>query len=167
MLIQEIADVFSILHDGTIESRTGDENRLMLKVSCIYLAERINSSFEYFYVELSNINTIELNSWPSNMNLPPVLKTGLDNIFKDELEINSVKIENEIVIVTCLQHDPDADISGGELKIACNAIQVYDQDKNVITIDELDKLCNAYWDEFKKKTEADIIANDKWYRRYD
>ena len=46
---QDIIDIFSILHDGTIEGWTGDSSKLVLTVSCFYLAELIDKNFEYFY----------------------------------------------------------------------------------------------------------------------
>ncbi|WP_291723122.1 hypothetical protein [Bernardetia sp.] len=58
---QEMADTFSVLHDGTIESYEQKNNSIILKISCIYLAEHINLAFEYFYVELQEVSSLSLN----------------------------------------------------------------------------------------------------------
>ena len=57
---EDIRDIFSILHDGTISAWTGDKNLLTLTVDCEYLAERIDKSFDKFYVELINVDKLEL-----------------------------------------------------------------------------------------------------------
>jgi len=98
---ENIRDIFSILHDGTIFVWTGDKHLLTLTVECQYLAERIDKSFDKFYVELSKIDKIELDPWTSPINLPTIIKTDFADIFRAELEILSAVIINEIVIVAC------------------------------------------------------------------
>ncbi|SFN22013.1 hypothetical protein SAMN05428949_1989 [Chitinophaga sp. YR627] len=46
--LDDIRDIFSILHDGTTSTWTGDKNLLTLEVDCEYLAERIDKSYERF-----------------------------------------------------------------------------------------------------------------------
>ena len=57
---EDIRDIFSIFHDGEISAWTGNKDLLTLTVDCEYLAERIDKSFDKFYVELSFIDKIEL-----------------------------------------------------------------------------------------------------------
>ena len=45
---EDIRDIFSILHDGTISACTGDKDLLTLTVDCEYLAELIDKSFDKF-----------------------------------------------------------------------------------------------------------------------
>ena len=97
---QDIEDIFSILHDGTIESYIGNKNKLTLKISCVYLAEQINKSFEYFYVELTEIDILELFTWRSLMEEEQQTLINLKDIFKFELEIIDANIEDNIVIIT-------------------------------------------------------------------
>jgi hypothetical protein len=148
---EDIRDIFSILHDGTISAWTGDKNLLTLTVDCEYLAERIDKSFDKFYLELKEIDKIELDPWTNPVELPTVIKTDLADIFKAELEIMSAEIKDDFVLVTCLQFDTDYDYSGGNLSISCKTIKVFDQRKNELTIEQFDKLCNDYWEEWSKK----------------
>ena len=144
---EDIGDIFSILHDGVISAWTGNKDLLTLTVECEYLAERIDKSFNNFYVELSIIDQIELDPWTNPLNTPAIIKTELRDIFQAELEILSADIKDNVVVVTCNQHNTDFDYWGGNLTISCQSIKVFDQSKNELTIEQFDKICNEYWNE--------------------
>lgn len=148
---EDIRDIFSILHDGTISACTGDKNLLTLTVDCQYLAERICKSFDKFYVELISVDRIELDPWTNPIDLPNIVKTEYTEIFKAELEILSADIKDDVVIVTCNQHDTNFDYCGGNLIISCQTIKVFDKNKNELTIDQFGEICKNYWDEWSKK----------------
>lgn len=144
---QDIRDVFSILHDGVISAWSGDKSLLTLTVECKYLAKRINKSFDIFYVELAQVENMFFSTWPNPPDLPVQILTDPVDIFKADLEILSADIKDEVVIVTCNQDYPDFDFSGGTLIISCRIIKVFDQNKDELTIDQFDKICNSYWEE--------------------
>jgi hypothetical protein len=148
---KDICDIFSILHDGTITGWIGDKDLLELKVDCEYLAERINKSFDKFYVELSDLEKLELEPWTNPVGLPTFIKIDFADIFKADLEILSADIKGDVVVVTCNQHDTNFDYCGGNLTIGCKSIKLFDQNKNELSIDQIDKICNKYWDEWSKK----------------
>lgn len=148
---EDIKDIFSILHDGTISAWIGDKDLLTLTVDCEYLAERIDKSFDKFFLELKEIDKIVLDPWTNPVDLPTVIKTEFSDIFKAELEIMSAEVKDDFVLVTCLQFDTNYDYSGGNLSISCKTIKVFDQNKNELTIDQFDTLCKSYWDEWSKK----------------
>jgi len=149
---ENIRDIFSILHDGTISCCTGDKNLLTLTVDCQYLAERIDKSFENFYVDLIQIQDLYFETWPNPFDLPMLTLTDINEIFKADLEILSADIKEKLVLVTCNQHDKAFDYSGGNLFISCNAIKIYDQSKRELSIDEFGTICKSYWDEFSRKS---------------
>lgn len=149
--IEEIRDIFSILHDGTISTWTGDKIFLTLTIDCEYLAERIDKSYDKFFVELFNIDKIELDPWTIPTDLPTVTKTDIVDIFKAELEILSADIKGEKVVIACNQHNTNFDYCGGNLIISCETIKVFDQNKNELTIEQFDVICRSYWDEWSKK----------------
>ena len=148
---EEIRDIFSILHDGGISAWMGDKNLLTLTVDCGYLAQRIDKSFNRFYVELKNLDRLELDPWTNLTDIPTIVKTDYADIFKAELEILSADIMDGFVLISCNQPDPKFDYCGGDLKLSCKAIKIYDQNKNELTIDRLELICNEYWDEWRKK----------------
>lgn len=148
---EDIRTVFSILHDGTISAWTGDKNLLALTVDCAYLAKRIDKSFDKFYIELINVEKLELDPWTNPINLPTIVKTDYADIFKAELEILSADIKDDAVIVSCNQGYRDSDCSGGNLTICCQAIKVFDQNRNELTIEQFGEICKQYWDVWRKK----------------
>lgn len=148
---EDIRDIFSILHDGTIALWAGDKNLLTLTVDCEYLAERIDKSFDKFYVELINVDKLELDPWTNPIDLPTIVKTEYADIFKAELEIVTADIKEDVVVITCNQHDTNFDYCGGNLIISCQTIKVFDQNRNELTIDQLDKIGKNYWNEWSKK----------------
>lgn len=147
---QDIEDVFSILHDGTIESWSGDKSKLILKVSCLYLAKLIDKDFEYFYIEINKIQKIELEAWMNPIDLEQKYFTELDDIFRAELEILSADKKENDVIITCNQSNTDFNYCGGNLTLNCLKIKVYDQSKNELTIEKFGEVCKQYWDNFGK-----------------
>lgn len=148
---EDIRDIFSILHDGTISAWTGDKNVLMLTVECQYLAGRINKSFDRFFLELSEIDKLTLDPWTNSVDIPSNMKIDFADIFKAELEIMSADVKDDFVLVTCLQFDTSYDYNGGNLSIRCKKIKVFDQNKKELTIEQLGGLSRNYWSELSKK----------------
>jgi hypothetical protein len=148
---EDIRDIFTILHDGTISAWTGDKDLLTLTVDCEYLAKRIDKTFDKFYVELTRIDELFLSTWPNPFDLPVQTLTKPSDIFKAELEILSADIKEREVIIACNQHDTDFDYCGGNLTISCERIKVFDQNKMELTVDQFGEICKNYWDEWSKK----------------
>ena len=148
---EETRDIFSILHDGCTSEYTGDKNILMLTVECQYLAKRIDTSFDRFYVELTQIDQLFLSTWPNPFNLPVQILTEPSDIFKAELEILSADIKDKNVVITCNQHNTTFDYCGGNLTISCKKIKIFDQLKNELPIAQLDSICKDYWDDMRKQ----------------
>ncbi|MBN8684364.1 MAG: hypothetical protein J0L99_17075 [Chitinophagales bacterium] len=148
---EETRDIFSILHDGTISAWMGDNNLLTLTVDCVYLAERIDKSFDKFYVDLINVYKLELYPWANPVDLPTNVKTDYADIFKAALEILSADIKDDVVVISCSLYDTDDDYCGGNLTISSQAIKVFDQNKNELTIDQFGEICKNYWHEWSKK----------------
>ena len=146
-----LRDFFSILHDGTISAWAGDKNMLTLTIDCQYLAERIDESFEKFYLELFNLDKLELTPWTNPVDIPTVIKTDLEDVFKTELEIISADIKDNMVVVKCNQNNTDFDYCGGDLTISCQTIKFCDQHKNDLTIEQFQEICKNYWNEWSKK----------------
>jgi hypothetical protein len=148
---EDIRDIFSILHDGTISAWTGDQKLLTLTVECEYLAKQIDKSFDKFNIELFNIDKLELDPWTNQIDLPAIIKTQYADVFKAELEIISADIKENVVVITCYQHDTSFDYRGGNLTISSRTIKVYDQNNNELTIEQFDKICQDYWDKLTEK----------------
>jgi hypothetical protein len=149
--IENLRDIFAILHDGTIVEWNGDRKFLALKVGCQYLAEKIDTSFEYFYIDLIDIGKIALVPWMNPAELEQEYFVEPRDIFQAELDILSADVENDLVQVSCNQRDSGFDYCGGTLYIDCKDIKIYDEQRNELTIERLDQICKEYWEEFAKR----------------
>jgi hypothetical protein len=134
-VLNDIEDIFSIFHDGIIESYNGNVKVLTLTVNCQYLAELINPTFTKFYIRLENISMLNFTTWPNPLYLPVFTLTELKDIF-------------ESVNIACNQHDMAFDYCGGNLKLSCDKIEIFDEEFRRLTIDELDVICKYYWNKF-------------------
>jgi hypothetical protein len=155
--LEDIRDVFSIFHDGIISNYSVNNELLKLEIDCEYLAKKIDKSYSRFFIELEKIKKIEFNPWMNPINLPQKIFTKIEDVFQANLEILSAEIENEIVKITCNQHNLDFEYCGGTLLINCKNVKIFDENIIELTIDELNKICEEYWNEFKKKTENSIL----------
>ena len=148
---EDIRDIFSIPHDGTITGWEGDKQLLTLKIGCQYLAERINPAFEYFFVELTGICRLTLVPWMNPAELEQEYFVELKDIFQAELDILSAEVENDFVKVSCNQGDSTFDYCGGTLYVGSEGIKIFDESKSELSIDRLDQICREYWDEFARQ----------------
>ena len=58
--------------------------------------------------------------------------TEVEEIFKADLEISSVRVKDDKIEISCNQHDLRFDYCGGDLIINCDGIKIYDQEWNEI-----------------------------------
>jgi hypothetical protein len=143
---QDIRDLFTILHDGTITAWEGDTNILTLKVDCIYLAERIDRQFEQFFIRLENISLLRLETWETHTQI----FTQVSDIFRAELEIMSAEVKEDHVAVFCDQFDLNVSYCGGTLRIKCESYRIMDQSHSELSLDELKAISTAYWTNWSK-----------------
>ena len=142
---QDIADLFSVLHDGRICQWDGTTERLRLRVFCDYLARLIDPAFEHFTVELHQVSLLAFRTWPNPFDGPVELISTVDRIFRPELEILSADVVGNAVEVNCNQHDLSYAYCGGVLSFVCAAAVVRDQGQQELTLEQLDALCQQYW----------------------
>jgi len=147
---EKLKSLFNTLHDGVIFSCSVDKSQLNLKIGCQYLAEKINPSFDYFHLQLIQVERIMLEPWMNQETKPQDYNTSLQEIFKSPLEIKSSEIKGNLVVVYCSQNNPDFNSCGGNLFIKCEDARLLDQEDNEITLEELKILSDLYWEDFDK-----------------
>jgi hypothetical protein len=81
---------------------------------------------------------MECHTWTMPSNLPKLSAAIAEDLFKNELEILSAKIEKGTIVISCTK----GAYSGGELILAGESIEVFDQEWKVV---HLIALINQYW----------------------
>lgn len=144
-VLENIRDAFSIFHDGEIKSWNGNFEKLTLTIECKYLAEKLNNSFSDFYFEFYHVKDLCFLSWSNQIDLDSTTVKKIEDLFKLKLEILSSDINDGKVKIDCKHSDLSVDYYGGELFISSKEFHVLDQERHELSIDQLDEICNDYW----------------------
>ena len=150
---QDMADVFSVLHDGMIEEHKIEDGNLILELYCQYLAKNINPSYEFFLVKLNQLKSISLMPWLKDSQ-EEIFWKDTELIFQKGLEIlNAEVISENIIRVFCdcnYEFDSSLNYVGGTLEFDCHSIRIFDEEKKEISLDFLKEIAIKYWEEFSK-----------------
>ncbi|MCD6012681.1 MAG: hypothetical protein K0Q79_2543 [Flavipsychrobacter sp.] len=157
--LQNLCDIFSILHDGSTAAWIGDKELLVLEVDCEYLASRIDPSYKSFFIEMRHVSRLELHPWRVE-SLPKIVLTEISEVFQAELTFLEANVENEAVRVVCNGPSHLVDYWGGELFVNCSGVVVFDEGKRMLTVGQLNEICKSYWDDVDKKIEANVL--EEW-----
>jgi hypothetical protein len=143
MNITDQRNVFNIFHDGYISEVSGQYDLLTLKIEIEYLAELISLDYKYFYVDLILCDEIKFIEWDNN-------ETFYDTSKISELEPEILDCDNDVsdkLKIFCALSVG----SGGELWITTKDIKLFDQKRTELSLEELENICDKYWDGFGKK----------------
>ncbi|MFD2909672.1 hypothetical protein ACFSX9_13120 [Flavobacterium ardleyense] len=150
--LKKIQKIFSVFHDGTIQNWKGNLEKLHIEVSCQYLAEIIDTSFDCFYIELQKIDKLELftvidNKIDNEINEPKIIQ-NIKAIFNNEIDIFHAKIVENYVEINCWQINEQENYVANNLLLSCNNIKVFNQNKIEISIEKLFEISDYYWAKF-------------------
>ncbi len=146
--IENITEIFSIFHDGSIADFEAFGDELLLTIEIRYLAERINPGFSRFKIKLTGIESIYFSTWPDDLDSEAALLFDINTIFTSELEVLEGNVNEDHSQIVCNQHSPDLDYCGGELYLKTKSALVSDESGKNYSIEELRALSKAYWDEW-------------------
>ena len=137
-IANDIRNLFSIFHDGTIVAIEKTGNDLRLKIDIQYLAELVEKEFEFFEVLLQQVSTFELATWDDGLVADP------EKIATLEFGIQSADLNETGRILVHGDYYPNG---GGTLTIEASACELYDQRGDRMSLDHLKELSRYYWDE--------------------
>ena len=144
---QNIASIFSALHDGVISSQLSGKDGLLLVIDAPHLASRIAPTFTRFLVCLLGAEDVRFHTWPGEDGGSTHTLAATDEIFRPKLRILEGNSNDGIIGVACDHEDADCDYSGGELEFRAELATVSDEAGKFWTLDQLEALCRDYWDE--------------------
>jgi hypothetical protein len=145
----ELATLFSILHDGTIASAKGTEERLTLRVECQYLAERFQADFYFFYIELAEISDFSFTSWEASGLVTTGVAAALTVILREDFEVVNAQVENGNAIISLLSPGTSGTSNGGDLLINCKQVALFTQEKRALALETLQQAAHSYWSQFR------------------
>jgi len=150
----DIIDIFNIFHDGTIERSVMDGETWRFEVFIPYLANRIKKEYTLFRVAIRSAGNFRFDGWLRELNKGTEELVEFGPISKEELEILSAEEkEADVIAVSCNIAALKSKFCGGNLYFQCGDAEVSDESGKQYTIDDLDELCKAYWDEWSKRSK--------------
>ncbi len=133
--------LFSIFHDGSIEEIRDSVDGIEFTVDIMYLAERIKPQFRGIIVKLIYPAELFLEDVDTNEMLQ-----DLKELNKLDIEILKTNISEDKVKVFCSVNGGQ---SFGYLNVKASEINIYDPERNPISLEDLKKICKNYWDDFR------------------
>jgi hypothetical protein len=152
--LSNIADLFSVFHDGEIVSHLPNGYDLRLRIDVEYLAKRIQPTFKYFDIDLLGLANVEFTTWPLQEAEPPRQLHNFDEIFTPRLEVLSGEVDGSLIRVVCNQPSARLGYSGGDLRFSAQAAIVRDEAGAECSIDQLKSIAESYWCEFSERTKG-------------
>ncbi len=142
---QDLEAIFGIFHDGVIDGATIQADLVELKIEILYLAELIDEKYEFLHLTLKGVESIQFDAWTDETTIISDWRA----VFDLEIEINSSEVDQagNIVVYSYCDNAPEGKFSGGKLIISCSDYQLHDQGGNPMTLDELKKLSDHYWND--------------------
>jgi hypothetical protein len=147
----DIADLFSVFHDGEIVQHAAHGDDLQLRIRVTYLAMRIQPTFTFFDVDVVGVQNVEFTTWPDQEAEALRRMHSLDEIFTPRLQVLSGELEGALVRIVCNQPVARLGYSGGDLRFNARGAIVRDEAGSEWSIDQLKSLAEAYWNEWERR----------------
>ncbi len=138
-----IAQVFNILHDGSIIKCAVNGNNLELTIKMEYTTKFMQPDFQLFYILLSNCSNVHFLPWKKNKNETISYTKDLE-VITNELTILNKKTDlNTIEIMS--QVEGSNDLVGGIFTFSASNILIFTKDKKQLSLEKLQKIAEQYW----------------------
>ena len=135
--MDEKIEVWGIFHDGYIMGAKGELPNLSLRVEIEYLRNMFSGDGDSFWIHLKGCTHFEYINWENNKKR----ETKIDEI---------IKLEPEILYVSQIDKMTHIDCAFGELELIYDWISFEIDTGETVSIEELGKACDTYWNEFEK-----------------
>jgi len=153
--LEDLAGLFSVLHDGTIvDAMTDgtDGTDLVLLVKIPYLAARIQTGLTTFGIRFSSVEDLTLATWPNDPAAVPDILRTVAEIFVPPLDILSGDVVAGRLEVACNQSSPKSNYCGGTLSFLTTSAVVTDQNGKSYALADLCDLAEGYWKDWSERS---------------
>ena len=147
---EDIARMFSVLHDGSITDATAKDGCFSLCIEIRYLAEQIDNSFTYFSVELLSNDDLCSARWRSkNAESARSIADAVD-LKRMDIEVLSAAAVDDVVEVHSISHFASPDSGYGTLLLEALRANVTDESGTAWSLENFIKLASRYWIEWEE-----------------
>lgn len=153
MTSENMAQAFSIFHDGAITSAAVCGSGIEISIEIRYLASRIDKCFSSFDLVLERCGGVRFAPWPDENEQEREEITNLEEILELDLEILNAESTGTAVLVDCLTHSGHKPISGGKLVFEASRLLIFDESKRSISLPTLRGICDGYWKEWEERSK--------------
>ena len=154
-VLYDIESVFSYFQDGEVVGYEQRALSLVLNVSCPYLAKCIDPGFSRFEVEVFNLKKFGFEPWVRESAEPQGLIQNHADIFRTKMEIFDAEKSKGHVKVFLRHADESVDNIGGILRLTADEVVVRQHNGEVIELETLKAISEAYWKEFNEQVHED------------
>lgn len=148
----DLAELFSILHDGVISEASFVDQDLLLTVRISYLAQRIAPNCTTFSVRLDRVEDMSFTTWPKESGAASEVLRDASAIFEPPLDILSGESADGYVQVVCNQPSSQTRHCGGTLSLRTSSATVWDQNRKQYSLTELAGIARAYWEDWSERS---------------
>lgn len=137
MTLEKQEDIINVFHDGMIIDISNVDKNIMLKIDIPYLATLVSKSYTCFFLELIHCYDFYFKNYDevgSKNKFNVILSYEPEILYSDNNNIDKLAVD-------CSTQNG----IGGKLFIKSKCIKIYDQNKKIITEDELLKIIDKYW----------------------
>lgn len=138
---QDILDLFTILHDGSIVELVKVDSQINIKIEIDYLAKMIREDHDHIFLLIDNPKNMIFIPWSDEQGSI----TTMEEISHLELEILGCDTENDKYIIHCHCDEKRHEYPGGDLVLDFTEFIVKDQEGKTIGLQKLRTLANNYW----------------------
>jgi len=148
--LEGMAQLFSVLHDGSIERAELEGDTLTLEVAIGYLAQRLSPPSAGFVVTLRGVSALTYSPWADPARAPWEERVGPAAVCAG-FDILEGGVRDGTLVVTLLRQGKITEDAGGELSFSAEGLTVHDSGGRAYTVAQLAELARGYWDAWSAK----------------
>ena len=137
--LERILDLFNLLHDGTIDKITKENDNFIFQVYVPYISELIEDEAEILKIEFHQLKLLELRKWSSEE-----VVSKISEIEKAECEISGAKYFDGCVRVYCYSQYFSPGVS---LDIIADDFNIYSESGKRLELVKVKEIVNKYWND--------------------
>ena len=136
--MKKIQEILSVFQEGVFEELSLSGKDLNFKLECKYLADQIQSEYNFFYGVFKGVKDVFFVPWDDDL----TEIRSLYEIRRFKLDILSVDVEDNFIKI---YSNCQEGYSVGNLFIDASYVKIFDENFEVLRFEDLLELSDKYW----------------------